>query len=171
MQKLAAFILAVPCGFAAYTALLLFNPLPTVTTPIITMVNGFAAQIISYLAILQNPVALASLGSAASGLLVNTIRSKMQQAVESKAKQQIETLHDQLIKLHNEKAQLEQKNRELQTQIQKTANTDLQAALAESQALVTQKNREIEQLQAQIRALQEALLLKDTKVVEKTVVK
>jgi hypothetical protein len=57
------------------------------------------------------------------------------------------------------------------SQVEQLGKNDLGESLKEAQDQVTQKQQEIKNLQSQLEALNNLVLLKDTKVIEKTVVK
>jgi len=132
--------------------------------------SGFANGIIDY--INKNPIAViaavASLCTAAVTLLSKFKANKEKnQALEEKA--QVEQLANQNISSAQQTA-MEYKTK-YEDLLKNNPASSLQESLAESQSLVTSQQSKIQSLEGQIQALQDALLLKETKTVEKTVVK
>jgi len=111
--------------------------------------------------------AAVSIGGVVGGKLLQLHYEKQKAQIAAEAQRAIEDN----VKLSQAYAQLQQQNQTLQQQVRQLQSQDYQKLLAESQALITQKTEEIRKLQAQIQALERMLLLKDTQVVEKTVVK
>ena len=169
-----AILIGVIVGLAAYTLWLYkIQPVYTIINPIVAAVKTaqqtFLPTVSDY--VQKNPLtvltAAVSIGGVVGGKLLQLHYEKQKAQIAAEAQRAIEDN----MKLSQAYAQLQQQNQTLQQQVQQLQSQDYQKLLAESQGIIAQKAEEIKKLQAQIQALQNMLLLKDTQVVEKTVVK
>jgi len=132
--------------------------------------SGFGKGIVDY--INKNPIAVITAGaslSAAAVTLLSKIKANKEKNQALQEKAQVEQLASQNITSAQQTAiEYRTKYEEL---LKNNPASSLQESLAESQSLVTSQQSKIQSLEGQIQALQDALLLKDTKTVEKTVVK
>ena len=132
--------------------------------------SGFLNGIIDY--INKNPIAVIATGASlctAGITIISKIHANKEKAQALEEKAQVEQLASQNISSAQQTA-MEYKNK-YEELLKNNPLGNLQEALAESQSLVTTQQSKIQSLEGQIQALQDALLLKDTRVVEKTVVK
>ncbi len=167
-------LVGVIIGLAAYTLWLYkIQPAYTIINPIVTSIKTaeqtFLPAVLEYAQ--KNPLtvltAAVSIGGVVGGKLLQLHYEKQKAEIAAQAQQVVQDN----MKISQAYAQLQQQNETLQQQLQNVQSTDYQKLLAESQSIIAQKAEEIRKLQAQIEALQNMLLLKETKVVEKTVVK
>lgn len=132
--------------------------------------TGFFNGIIDY--INKNPIAViataASLCTAAITIL-SKIHANKEKALALEEKAQTEQLAGQSVISAQQEA-LKYKT-QLEELTKNNMSNTLQEALSESQNLVSSQQTQLTSLKGQIEALQNQLLLKDTKVIEKTVVK
>jgi hypothetical protein len=148
-----------------------FNSIPTrISNFQIPDLSTFCNGIIKY--INENPIAV--IATAASLCTAGiTIISKMRAAKQAAAdvaqtQQQADT---QVNTALASAQQYQQQAQDYKAKYEALANSGNQDALTEAQNLVSTKEGQIKSLQGQVQALQDALLLKETKTVEKTVVK
>lgn len=150
-----------------------------VLTPIVESARGIGQTIIptiqnAWTAFLQNPIPYIAGGvTTVSGLYA--IISKVRSIRAEEAKQQAVTDNIQISQAYTE---LEAKYKTGQEQLKNLQSPDSKSLVEEAQSLVTQtkeQNRLLDEentrLKATVQSLQDMLLLKDTKVIKKTVVK
>ncbi len=142
-------------------------------TPIVEGARGigqtFIPPVIDY--ITKNPLAVltatVTIGGVIGGKLLQSHYEKQKAQLQSQA-EQVMTDNMSMAKSYTD---LQAKYSSLQEQVKSTVTTDYQGLLNEAQTIISQKTSEIQNLQSQMKALQDMLMLKDTKIIEKTVVK
>jgi len=150
------------------------EPVYTALTPIVEGVKGIGQtwipQIQTFLSQLSTQT-IATVGVVGGTAIVG----KLWKSHVDNQKAQLEARTQQAVtdnmKLSQVCIQLEQQNTALEQQLKTAQTFDQQSLLAESQAIISQRTEEVKRLQAQVQALQDMLMLKDTKTVEKIVVK
>jgi len=150
------------------------EPVYTLTNPIVEGARGIGQtwipQIQTFLSQLSTQT-IATVGVVAGTAVV----TKLWKSHVDNQKAQLEAQTQQAVvdnmKLSQAYTQLQQESTSLKTQLQNIQSIDSQGLLAESQAIISQRTEEVKKLQAQVQALQDMLMLKDTKTIEKIVIR
>jgi peptidoglycan hydrolase CwlO-like protein len=123
----------------------------------------------------QNPLqtigGIASVGTALFAVIRYYSEAKAKTAALTAQMQSQTTLQNYQGQFQNYIDQKEAQIQQLQTQANSRGSDTLQSALNESQGLVTNQATQIRSLQDQITALNNLIMLKETQVIEKIVVK
>ncbi len=162
-------------GYGIYSyrepILAFLSPIPTrISNFQIPDLSGFFNGIMKY--VNENPIAVIATSASlctAGITIISKIRANKEKVLALQEKAQVEQYARETISLAQQQA-LEYKQKYAEAS-KNTGLNSLQEALDESQKLVSTKETQIKNLQSQLEALNNIILLKDTKVIEKTVVK
>ena len=150
------------------------EPVYTALTPIVEGVKGIGQtwipQIQTFLSQLSTQT-IATVGVVGGTAIVGKLWKSHVDNQKAQLEAQAQQALTDNMKLSQAYTQLEQQKTALEQQLKTTQTFDSQNLLDESQAIIRQKTEEVKRLQAQVQALQDMLMLKDTKTIEKVVVK
>lgn len=149
------------------------EPVYTLVTPIVEGARGIGQTFIPAVTdyITKNPLAVLTAAITIGGVVGGKLLQSHYESQKAQLQQQAQQIATDNMSLSQAYAKLEQEKVSLQQQLQNTQTSDSSNLLGEAQAIISQKTEETKRLQAQVQALQDMLMLKDTKVIEKTVVK